>query len=59
MISEAAASRDDAVAQLLREILDELDSLQASLPDTLSGALGDVRLRINDREFGRLVRSVT
>ena len=40
-------------------ILDELDSLQASLPDALSGALGDVRLRINDREFGRLVRSVT
>lgn len=58
LINQAVAQNNAAMLAVLREILEAIRGASEELYDTIVEALTDgVRFKLNDREFGRLVRA--
>lgn len=58
LINQAVAQNNAALLAVLREILEAIRGASEELYDTIVEALTDgVRFKLNDREFGRLVRA--
>lgn len=58
LINQAVAQNNEALLAVLREILGAIRRANEELYDTIVDALTDgVRFKLNDREFGRLVRA--
>ena len=58
LINQAVAQNNAALLAVLREILENIRGASEELYDTIVDALTDgVRFKLNDREFGRLVRA--
>ena len=58
LINQAVAQNNAAMLAVLREILEAIRGASEELYDTIVEALTDgVRFKLNDREFGRLVRT--
>lgn len=58
LINQAVAQNNAAMLAVLREILEVIRGASEELYDTIVEALTDgVRFKLNDREFGRLVRA--
>jgi len=58
LINQAVAQNNEAMLAVLREILGAIRHASAELYDTIVDALTDgVRFKLNEREFGRLVRA--
>lgn len=58
LINQAVAQNNAALLGVLREILDIIREVSEDLYDTIVDALTDgVRFKLNEREFGRLVRA--
>ena len=58
LINQAVAQNNAALLAVLREILEAIRGTSEELYDTIVDALTDgVRFKLNDREFGRLVRA--
>ena len=58
LINQAVAQNNSALLDVLREILAAIRSANEALYDTIVEALTDgVRFKLNEREFGRLVRA--
>lgn len=58
LINQAVAQNNEAMLTVLREILGAIRHANEELYDTIVDALTDgTRFKINDREFGRLVRA--
>lgn len=58
LINQAVAQNNAALLAVLREILEIIRGASEDLYDTIVDALTDgVRFRLNEREFGRLVRA--
>lgn len=58
-VSEAVANQNEKLIAILRAILDTILEMDANMGGHLREALNGTALTINNREFGRLVRSVT
>ena len=58
LINNAVAQSNEAMLAVLREILEAIRAINEDLYDTIVDAMTDgVRFKINEREFGRLVRA--
>lgn len=59
MISEAVASQNAAMIEVLEKILVAIKKLDSDLADSLREAMEGMSFRIQNREFARLVKAVT
>ena len=58
MISEAVAQQNNGLVNILLKILDAILSMDEDMGGNLREALEGTALRVNDREFARLVKAV-
>ena len=56
MIQGAVATQNDVLADILREILAAIGVMDTNMGDNLAEAIDGMGFKVNDREFGRLVR---
>ena len=58
-VSDAVARQNAGLVNALDRVVDSIESMNENMGSNLRAALNDTSLKINNREFGRLVRTVT
>ncbi len=58
-VSDAVAKQNAGLVNALDRVVESIESMNENMGSNLRAALDDTSLKINNREFGRLVRTVT
>ena len=58
-VSDAVARQNAGLVNALERVVESIESMNENMGSNLRAALDDTSLKINNREFGRLVRTVT
>ena len=58
-VSDAVARQNAGLVNALERVVESIENMNENMGSNLRAALDDTSLKINNREFGRLVRTVT